>query len=315
MSGGKGRTRGSGADEGVRPTLSGESPHGTHQWVRYISWFLLVWLCAILAHAAGPQPASFRFVLLGDRTGEARQGVYEEALREAAQEHPAFLLTVGDTIQGLVDATAESEWKDVERLLAPYRKIPLYLTPGNHDIWSPASEKLYVKYSGRPIHYGFDYGDAHFTILDNSRSDDLPESEMAFLRSELEAHAAQPVKFIVSHRPSWIAPAALGITEFELHRLAKKYGVQYVIAGHLHQMVHMELDGVTYLSMPSAGGHLRMSMKYEDGWFFAYTVVEIKGRQIIIQVHELKPPFGSGRITSLSDWGKLGLVPIGPARR
>ena len=61
-----------------------------------------------------------------------------------------------------------------------------------------------------------------------------------------------------------------GDTTFPLHRLAKKYGVQYVIAGHVHEMLHFTLEGIEYVSMVSSGGHLRASGKYEDGWFFGY---------------------------------------------
>ena len=251
---------------------------------------------------------SVRFVILGDRTGEAQPGVWEQVWRETAAEHPAFVVTVGDTIQGMSDATANAQWQAVMKGLRPYAKIPLYLAPGNHDIWSAVSGRLFEKYSGHPVHYSFDYGPAHLTILDNSRSDELAPEEITFLEQDLKAHASQPLKFVISHRPSWIVPAALRSTDFPLHRLAKKYGVRYIIAGHIHQIVHIELDGVTYLAMPSAGGHLRVSKRYEDGWFFGYTVVTVRGAEANFQVKELRPPRGQGRVTALSDWGMLGLT-------
>jgi Calcineurin-like phosphoesterase len=250
---------------------------------------------------------SFRFVILGDRTGEAQPGVWQQVWREAAADHPAFVVTVGDTIQGANDATAEAQWRAAEKTLKPYARIPLYLTPGNHDIWSARSEDLFRKYAHHPPHYGFDYGKAHFTILDNSRSDDLGPEELAFLEEDLKAHAAQPLKFIISHRPSWIVRAALQSTDFPLHQLARKYGVRYVIAGHIHQMLRINLEGVTYLSLPSAGGHLRATGRYQDGWFFAHLLVEVEGADARFQVKELKPPHGEGRVTALSDWGMLGL--------
>ena len=264
---------------------------------------LLVLLVSVSAGAD-----SFRFVILGDRTGEAQAGVWEQVWRETAAEHPAFVITVGDTIQGGNDATAESEWSAIEKGLRPYRRIPLYLTPGNHDIWSEVSEKLFRKHAAHPTHYSFDYGKAHFTILDNSRTEDLQPAELAFLEQDLQAHASQPLKFVFSHRPSWIVRAALQSPDFPLHQLARKYGVQYVIAGHIHQLVRIGLQGVTYLSMPSAGGHLRASRKYEDGWFFAHMLVEVRGAGAEFQIKELQPPHGQGRVTGLADWGMLGLA-------
>lgn len=247
--------------------------------------------------------ASFHFVLLGDRTGEAQPGIYERVWQQVAKEHPAFVVSVGDTIQGLDDATAATEWRQVFALLRPYRGIPLYLTPGNHDVWSAVSEQLFRQYAGHPLHYSFDYAQAHFTILDNSRSDEMPAAELEYLEKDLAAHAAQPLKFIVSHRPSWLLDAALQNPDFPLHRLAKKFHVQYVVAGHVHQMIHTELDGVTYISLPSAGGHLRLSGRYEDGWFFGHTLVEVSGEGVRFHIEDI-----GGRATTLGDWGTVGLV-------
>ncbi len=269
---------------------------------------MLAALLAVFAVCgADSQSAAFRFAILGDRTGEAQPGVYEEAWREAAAAHPAFVVTTGDTIEGMDDATAVREWREAERIWAPYR-LPLYLVPGNHDIWSEASEAIFRRHAGHPPRYSFDHDGAHFTILDNSRTDELSDSELKFLADDLRAHAAQPVKFVFSHRPSWLLNAMLENPRFPLQQLALKYGVRYVIAGHVHQMLHGDLDGVMYLSMPSSGGHLRNSRRYEDGWFFAYTIVEVRGSEVRFAIHELKPPYGEGRVTEPKDWGNAGLA-------
>jgi 3',5'-cyclic-AMP phosphodiesterase len=249
----------------------------------------------------------FSFVLLGDRTGEAQPGVYEQVWQETSAEKPEFVLTAGDTIQGGNDATAEEEWRQVKKIWLPYRAIPLYLTPGNHDIWSPQSETLFQRSSGHPAHYSFDVRQIHVTILDNSRSDELSEAEITFLKQDLQAHSGQPVKIIISHRPSWLLPVLFGNTNTPIHRIAKQYGVKYIIAGHLHQMLHFELDGITYLSLPSAGGHLRGSKRYEDGWFFAHTLVSAENNTLQFQIKELHEPYGRGRVSVPPDWGAAGL--------
>jgi 3',5'-cyclic-AMP phosphodiesterase len=269
---------------------------------------IAVLLLFLVRSAATPQLESFRFVILGDRTGEARPGVYEQVWQEAAVEDPAFVVTAGDTIEGLNDATAQAEWQALERIVEPYRRYPLYLTPGNHDIWSAASERLFRQHAAHPPHYSFDRGQAHFTILDNSRSDELSAAELTFLEKDLKAHAAQPVKFIFSHRPSWLISVALQNPDFALHQLARQYGVQYVIAGHVHQMLRFNLQGVTYLSMPSSGGKLRASGEYADGWFFGHALVAVRGTDIDFQIEELKPPHGQGQVTKPTDWDMLGLV-------
>jgi predicted phosphodiesterase len=275
-------------------------------------WSLPIFAAALLAVlpalTGAAKPESFRFEILGDRTGEAQPGVYEEAWREAAADRPAFVVTVGDTIQGYNDATARAEWVAIEQILKPWRRIPLYLTPGNHDIWSAESEALFREYAHHDPHYSFDYGPAHFTILDNSRPEQFSAGELAFLERDLKVHAAQPLKFVLSHKPSWLIDAVMGNSDFALQRLAEEYGVRFVIAGHLHEMLHTDVDGVAYISMASSGGHLRASKKYEDGWFFEHTRVDVSGSAVHFEIHELQPPYGRGRVTQLRDWGIAGLA-------
>ena len=261
----------------------------------------------VFAQTAAPAP-TLRFVILGDRTGEVVPGIYEAVWRQIAAAKPAFVVGVGDSIQGLDDATAEKEWIDFGHLRDPFRSIPYYAVPGNHDVWSEASAKLFVKYSGHPLDYGFDKGPAHFTILDNSRNDALQPEEIAFLERDLKAHEAQPVKFIVSHRPSWLLNVVVGSPNFPLHQLADKYGVHYVVAGHVHEMMRAKLGSVEYISAPSAGGHLRDSGKYEDGWFFGYILATVKGTDVQFEVRELPAPNGEGRVTAAGAWGMLGLL-------
>lgn len=257
--------------------------------------------------AANQTASKFSFVILGDRTGEAQPGVFEEVWKEAAAEDPAFALTVGDAIEGGDDHTAESQWSEVEHIWKS-RRFPLYLTPGNHDIWSAASDSLFRKHAGREPRYSFDYRQVHVTVLDNSRTEDLPASELDFLEADLKAHAGAAIKLIVSHRPSWLLNAGFGNRDFALHRIARQYGVQLVIAGHVHQLLRIELEGITYFSMPSAGGHLRLSKAYEDGWFFGHVRAEADGGELRLHIEEAKTPAGNGRVTSPAEWGMSGLV-------
>jgi 3',5'-cyclic-AMP phosphodiesterase len=284
---------------------------GSQSWLQPPFRRLAIWATLplmLLCSGAAQQPDAFRFAILGDRTGEVQPGVYEQTWKEVAAESPAFVVSVGDAIQGLNDAGAEAEWREALAIVKPFDRFPLYLAAGNHDIWSAESERLFKKYAAHPVHYSFDYGQAHFTILDNSRSDELAPQELAFLETDLKAHAAQPLKIIVSHRPSWLLNVALRNPNFALHQLARKYGVQYVIAGHIHQMLHLQLEGVTYVSMVSSGGHLRLSQAYDQGWFFGHALLEVHGKSVDFQVRELGSPHGEGRVTKLADWGMTGLV-------
>jgi 3',5'-cyclic-AMP phosphodiesterase len=274
--------------------------------MRILSTLLLIAGGGVVAYTSSSD--EFHFVILGDRTGGAVPGVYEEAWRQANRNHPDFVISVGDTIEGGDDLTLDAQWQQIVHILAPYRRYRLFLTPGNHDVWSVASAQAFEKYSKRPLHYSFDYRQAHFTVLDNSRSDTMPAEELAYLQKDLQIHQKKPIKFILSHRPSWILQVVLGNPDFPLHRLAKRYGVKYVIAGHVHEMLHFEVDGITYLSIASSGGHLRGSKRYEDGWFFQHTLVTVRDASVNFKIKELGPPFGHSRVTQAADWGAAGLL-------
>src|SRR5258705_6514872 len=135
----------------------------------------------LLFWAAGAEPQNdFRFAIVGDRTGNAQPGIYERVWREIGLERPDFAITVGDTIEGGSDEQARSEWRALRPLWSRYG-FPVYFTPGNHDIWSPRSLEIYKSETGRGNFYGFNYQDAHFTVLDNGRTLDLADDQLAFV--------------------------------------------------------------------------------------------------------------------------------------
>ncbi len=260
---------------------------------------------ALLLTAAGPPPAQFRFAILGDRTGEAVEGVYEAVWQQIGRFHAGFVVSVGDTIQGLNDATALAEWQALRPL---WRGVPLFLTPGNHDIWSPASERLWREQTGHPPFYSFSFGNLHATVLDNSRTADISPAQYRFLEADLAANVRRHPKLIFLHRPSWLIPVLLRSPDFELQRIAKKYGVDAVISGHIHQLSQYRLEGVLYLEVGSSGGHIDRGLNagqgFEQGWFFQWLAADVDGERVAFTIHELDGKFGQGRTIPLERWGQ-----------
>jgi predicted phosphodiesterase len=211
----------------------------------------LAFLLALGILAVHARAAAFHFAILSDRTGRAQPGVYEEAWKEIAAAKPAFVITVGDSIEGLDDARARAEWESLKRIWPP--RIPLYQTPGNHDIWDQFSEDLFVEETGSKPFYSFDFQQAHFVVLDNSRTDDLAPAQLQFLENDLKRHRGAASTMIFFHRPFWLIPLKLGMNGFRLHQLAREYGVCCVLSGHGHQLQSVERDGVLYLEAGSSG--------------------------------------------------------------
>jgi hypothetical protein len=201
-------------------------------------------------------PNDFHFSILGDRTGSAAPEIYGRIWREIDLLGPAFVINVGDTIQGGHDERAESDWQQVLPVMDRYKRYPLFLVPGNHDIWSDHSRRLFEKYAGRKPPYSFSYQNAHFIVLDNSQTTTLGDDQHEFLERDLRANRDRRPKFVFFHKPYWLAPLRLGSGEFRLHQLAREYGVDYVISGHTHNFARLTREGVTYMIVGSSGANL-----------------------------------------------------------
>ena len=145
--------------------------------------------------------------------------------------------------------------------------IPVLLHAGQSRHLVGAVAQIYKKETGRPNYYSFNYQDAHFTVLDNSRTLELDDDQLKFLEEDLKANRERSPKFIFFHKPYWIAFLMLGSGEFPLHQLAKKYGVGYIISGHGHQFMRMTRDGITYMAVGSSGAKLK-GEGFAQGWFY-----------------------------------------------
>lgn len=271
---------------------------------------LIAGFAALGLQALDEPKNNFRFAIIGDRTGGAQPQIYGRVWREVDLLHPDFVLNVGDTIQGGDDAEASAEWRSMRPIWERYKHYPLYFTPGNHDVWSDASRRLYEQESGRPSHYSFDYEDAHITVLDTARSRTLLPEEMEFLRADLEANKDKGPKVIVFHHPYWIPLIDEGDRGFELHRLAKEYGVSHILSGHGHRFVRRVHDGVVYMEVGSSGGQMTGGLirgeGFADGRFYHWVWAHVKGGKISFTVKEIGGQMGSGRMFKAEEWTEDG---------
>jgi hypothetical protein len=150
--------------------------------------FLIIGLAAIgFANTESDLPLTkppIRFAIIGDRTGTATSGVYEQIIAEIEQLRPDFVITVGDQIQGYTEDTVSinaqwDEYFDIVKKLT----MPLYITPGNHDITNDKMLPIYEKRVGRP-NYSFNVRYCHFVVLDVSRADsssEIPQAQFDWL--------------------------------------------------------------------------------------------------------------------------------------
>lgn len=77
----------------------------------------------------------FHFVIVSDRTCCARPGVFAGAMPKVNLLAPAFVVSVGDLIEGYTENQAQlnREWDEIESFVGEL-EAPFFYTPGNHDM-------------------------------------------------------------------------------------------------------------------------------------------------------------------------------------
>jgi len=242
------------------------------------SVFLLV---MVFVAATAGDAETVRFAIIGDRTGDHQPGVYEQILQEVERMQPDFVMTVGDQIEGYTEDTVQlnAEWMEYKQLIEVLT-MPIYFTPGNHDILTDVQEQVYRDQIGDP-YYSFDESGYHFVVLDNGRwesGDRLPAEELNWLNKDLAGHTGAKATLVFMHKPFWYAGIAAGRPD-TLHNIFVTYGVDAVFTGHFHEYFSGKYDGVMYTGIGSSGASTDPgpdSLMYHFGW------VTLQGQYITV---------------------------------
>lgn len=110
-------------------------------------------------------PAAFRFVIVGDRTGGHRAGVFERAMEQINLLQPDFVLSVGDHIEGYTEDRAElaRQWQEIADAVGKLQ-MPYFHVVGNHDMGNETMRAVWRQRLGRD-YYHFRYRDVLFLAL------------------------------------------------------------------------------------------------------------------------------------------------------
>lgn len=212
-----------------------------------------------------------RFAILGDRTGDHQEGVYEAIVAEVERLRPDFVMTVGDHIEGYISDTVEmnKQWDEYFGIVKSLT-MPIHFTPGNHDITSNAMEPTFRARVGEPYH-SFNYRGIHFVVLDNSRTEntsEVAEAQINWLKEDLAKNRSACFTLVFFHKPFWYKTLGDGQPD-ALHEIFKANGVDAVFTGHFHTYFSTEIDGIQYTSFGSSGGDTEESpdgLLYQFGW-------------------------------------------------
>jgi hypothetical protein len=207
---------------------------------------------------------TFHFVVVSDRTGGHRPRIFSQAVEQINLLQPAFVISVGDLIEGYSKDPARlaAEWKEFQTY-ASKLQMPFFYVPGNHDVSNPAQTKEWGERFGRR-HYHFVYRDVLFLAVnsdDPCESNDKGENGKGKLSAEQIDYFARVLKenpnprwtIVCVHKPLWTQDNLATNRWLDLEHLLA--GRDYtVFAGHIHRYQKFVRHGMNYYQLATTGG-------------------------------------------------------------
>lgn len=239
----------------------------------------VVALAGVAGGAEGPNPWShlrfqddpddFRFAVVPDRGGGDYRGAFTNALRCCNLMHPAFVMTVGDLINGFGGTVKGYNWQQDELTnFVSKVRAPFFYTVGNHDIninLPPSAPKNYEissavwrEHFGSRTYYSFTYKHCLFVVLNTmdgrneaSVKSGISPEQYDWFRRTLAENANVRWTCIFMHHPHEWNSASWNRLETEVLVPRGRYTV---FAGDWHTYFHVRRRGFDYYILSVAGG-------------------------------------------------------------
>ncbi|MCS7166715.1 MAG: metallophosphoesterase [Gemmatales bacterium] len=200
----------------------------------------------------------FQFAIVSDRTGGHRAKIFSRAVEYLNLLQPAFVVSVGDLIEGYTEKLEqlEAEWREFDSFVGRLQ-MPFFYVPGNHDYSNAVMERLWKAKFSKP-YYHFIFQNVLFLMVN---SDDPPKTseghisreQVEYFRRVLEANRQVRWTLVFLHRPLWASPkvADTGWLDFEQMLEDRPYTV---FAGHIHKYKRFVRKGRLYYQLATTGG-------------------------------------------------------------
>ena len=217
---------------------------------------------------AADDARDFTFAVVSDRTSAHREGVFERAVDALDRLSPAFVVSVGDLIEGDTEdpARLDAMWGEFDAILARLR-VPFFRVPGNHDYANPTMAREWVRRFG-PSYYSFVYKGVLFVALNSElfssyrnpghavEGGDTQPEQMRFIERTLAEHRDARWTFVMLHQPFWDTPGQ----HPDWERVEAWLGDRpyTVLAGHFHRYTQQIRHGREYITLGTTGGGSRL---------------------------------------------------------
>ena len=255
----------------------------------------LVLLSACVAPVPVLEPDPITFALMGSTAPESPFNAVSPWLEKAVlainAENPVFIMHTGDIVFG-GDSSMGIKEADVRRQFDEFaagtaRALPiLYTMRGELDAHA-GSPGLYVRSTGRPAWYSFNYGNLHFAVLDTNDPEPgmIGPAQLRWLEEDLKTAAGCPAVFVFTHHPVVLPQAAFyGATPETLRNagaltaVLARYPVKAVFSGHLRSGFTEKKDGILYVTAGCGNYNEKLPFAPEN----QYYLVRYNGRDVTV---------------------------------
>lgn len=217
--------------------------------------------------APEPSKKELTFLAYGDSRSqpEHHDDVAKQIVAEVLNDENAlsFLIFSGDFVN---NGNLEQDWdhqffsSEFVHIRQMMQQLPYLGTLGNHEGNGLLFGKYfpYPVYSGENYYWSFDYGPAHFSIIDQFAPYTVGSPQYQWLADDL-AQTSKPWKFILLHAPGWTAGGGHQNDETVqevIQPLCVENGVQFVIGGHNHYYACAVVDKVVHITTGGGGAPL-----------------------------------------------------------
>jgi hypothetical protein len=247
--------------------------------------------------AIAPDTSFFRFVFYGD-TQAGDTLTPDESVQEAIAEgilnsSPMFVIFTGDAV---FRGNNYAMWgcQFFTPLASMLYSVPLFFVVGNHELGDPFLPATFFYWPYNPgTWYSFDYGNAHFTIVDTDADFSPGSAQYEWLVSDL-AGASNTWLFVSFHHP----PYTSSLSEFHpvqtavqqiLVPLFENYGVDMVLNSHVHWYERSEKNGIYYITSGGGGAELDTTQDtinpYQQYWASTYNfcTVDVSAEELLFK--------------------------------
>lgn len=235
----------------------------------------------------------FRFAAYGDTRSNPED--HASVVKGIIASEPRFVIHTGDFV---ARGTEYKRWdREFFGPAAPMlRNIPLFPCLGNHEDNAAWYYYFFDTPEGGGDHgerwYAFDYGSAHFTVVDTDTDFSAGSAQYAWLEEDLRSTRSGWL-FVVHHHPAYSSGphGGNGAVQEHLVPLYEAHGVAAVFQGHDHIYERSYKDGVYYI-VTGGGGAPRYDCQQKPnpyhqccGSDLHYCILDIYGATAAFHAH------------------------------